>query len=290
MTRFASTPLLDIAYEERNPEGRETIVFLHGFPDDARTWDAVLACPELAGKRAIVPWLRGYGATAFRDSATPRTAQAGALARDVVNLLDAIGIERCTLVGHDWGSRAAYGAAVLAPERFTRLIALSVGYGTNIPSQKLAFDQAARYWYQWFFATARGEAALRDDRAGICRYLWRTWSPSWKFTEDEFERTAAAFGNPDFAPIVLHSYRSRWGFAPLDPRYATDDAALAGTPPIRVPSVVLHGDEDGATLLDATENCEKHFVAGYSREVVRGVGHFIQRERPEVVAAAIART
>jgi len=285
----AVTPSLNIAYEERNPAANDVVVFLHGFPDDARTWDAVLAAPELADRRTIVPWLRGYGATTFRDPAAPRTAQAGALARDVVDLLDALDIARCTLVGHDWGARAAYGAAILAPERFSRGVALSVGYGTNVASQAMSFDQAAHYWYQWFFATSRGEQALRDDRRALCRYLWRTWSPSWRFTDEEYERTAVAFDNPDFADVVLHSYRSRWGFAPPDPRYAADDAALANTPPVPVPTHVLHGDEDGATLLEATAGCERYFPAGYEREVVAGVGHFVQRERPAVVAAAIVR-
>jgi pimeloyl-ACP methyl ester carboxylesterase len=288
MVLHCRTPALEIAYEERNPDGPDVVVLLHGFPDDVRTWDAVLAQPELVGKRAIVPWLRGFGSTAFRHRQAPRTAQASALARDVVDLLDALDIERCTLVGHDWGARAAYGAAILAPQRFTRIVALSVGYGTNVASQAMSFEQAARYWYQWFFATARGEAALHGDRRALCRYLWRTWSPSWNFTSEEYERTAVAFDNPDFVDVVLHSYRSRWGFAPPDPRYANDDAALAGVPPVPVPTCVLHGDEDGATLLEATEGCEALFPAGYRRDVVRGAGHFVQRERPAVVAAAIA--
>jgi pimeloyl-ACP methyl ester carboxylesterase len=285
----AATPALDIAFEERHPDSPDVVVLLHGFPDDGRTWDAVLACPELARSRTIVPWLRGYGATTFRDPLAPRTAQASALARDVLDLLDALGIARCTLVGHDWGARAAYGAAVLAPERFSRIVAMSVGYGTNVAAQKMSYGQAAHYWYQWLFATSRGEAALRDDRRGLCRYLWQTWSPSWNFTENDFERTAKAFDNPDFVEVVLHSYRSRWGFAPADPRYAADDAALAKTPPVRVPTIVLHGDEDGATLLESSAGVEAYFPAGYAREVLSGVGHFVQRERPAAVAAAIAR-
>lgn len=139
---IAYTQRLEIEYEERNPEAGETVVLVHGFPDDARTWDAVLELPEFADKRAIVPWLRGFGATRFRDPIAPRTAGTGALARDVIDLLDALGIERCTLVGHDWGARAGYAAAVLAPERFELLIAMSVGYATNVPSQTMEYDQA----------------------------------------------------------------------------------------------------------------------------------------------------
>jgi pimeloyl-ACP methyl ester carboxylesterase len=286
----ARTPLLEIAYEERNPQARDVVVLLHGFPDDVRTWDGVLARPELAEKRALVPWLRGYGPTRFRDPAEPGRAQASALARDVVDFLDALGIERCTLVGHDWGARAAYGAAILAPERVARLVALSVGYGTNVPGQTMSYAQVEAYWYQWFLATPRGEAALREDRRGFGRTLWRRWSPSWRFADDAFERTAEAFENPAFVDVVLHSYRHRWGFAAADPRYAADEARLGSLPPVPVPAVVLHGDEDGATLLEATEGRERYFAADYERVVLHGVGHFVQREAPEIVAAAIARS
>ncbi len=284
------TPRLEIAYEERNPGAAEAVVLVHGFPDDARTWDAVLELPVFARRRTIVPWLRGFGATRFLDPGAPRTAGTGALARDIIDLLDALGIERCTLVGHDWGARAGYAAAVLAPERFERLIAIAVAYATNVPGQILDYDQAHAYWYQWFFTTPRGEAALVSDRRELCRYLWRTWSPSWRFDDAEFERTAAAFDNPDFAAVVLHSYRRRWGFAPADPRDAEDDARLANDPPISVPTVVLHGDEDGATLVAATADKERYFTGGYVRTLVRGAGHFVQREAPAAVAAAFEQT
>jgi pimeloyl-ACP methyl ester carboxylesterase len=286
----ATTPRLEIAYEERNPGASGTVVLVHGFPDDVRTWDPVLRLPAFAPHRTIAPWLRGFGATRFLDPASPRTAGTGALARDIIDLLDALDIERCTLVGHDWGARAAYAAAILAPERIERLIAIAVAYATNVPGQILDYDQAHAYWYQWFFTTPRGEAALTSDRHELCRYLWRTWSPSWQFDDAEFERTAAAFDNPDFVPIVLHSYRRRWGFAAADPRDAEDDARLANDPPISVPTVVLHGDEDGATLLSATAGKERYFTGGYARILVRGAGHFVQREAPAAVAAAFEQT
>jgi pimeloyl-ACP methyl ester carboxylesterase len=284
----ATTPTLEIAYEERNPGAADTVLLLHGFPDDIRTWDALLERPELAGKRAIVPSTRGFGATRFLDPATPRSGQASALASDALDLLDALGVDRCTLIGHDWGARAAYAAAVLAPERFERVIALSVAYAGAAPDQRVPYDQAEAYWYQWLFATARGEAALRDDRRALCRYLWTRWSPSWRFDDATFNRTADAFDNPDFVAVVLHSYRSRWGFAPPDPRYAGADAKLADNPPLAVPVTVVHGDEDGATLLAATEGKERYFPAGYKRIVARGAGHFVQRENAALVAEVVA--
>jgi len=283
-----ATPQLDVAYEERNGTAGEVVVLLHGFPDDVRTWDALLERPAFARARTLAPWLRGFGATRFRDAAALRTAPAHALARDVVDLLDALRIERCTLVGHDWGARAAYGAAVLAPERIERLVAVSVGYGTNVPGQTMSYAQAQAYWYQWFFATPRGEAALRDDRRAFCRHLWRAWSPGWEVPPGDYERTADAFETTDFADVVLHSYRHRWGFAPTGPGAEADEAALAALPRLMVPTLVVHGDADGATLLEATADREPFFGARYERQILPGVGHFVQREAPDRLAAAIA--
>jgi len=286
---LAQTPHLAIAYEERNPQASDVVVLLHGFPDDARTWDELLERPPFAHARTIVPWLRGFGATRFRNAAAPRQAHASALARDVIDLLDALGIARCTLVGHDWGARAAYGAAILAPERIAALVAIAVAYGTNVAGQAMSYAQAQAYWYQWFFATARGEAALRDDAPALCRHLWRTWSPSWRFSDAQYERTAASFATPDFAEIVTHSYRHRWGFAPADlrdARAAADDARIASLPAIGVPVLVFFGDEDAATLLETADARGASFASQYERVVVSGAGHFIQREAPQAIADA----
>jgi len=285
---LAITPSLEIAYEERNPNARDVVVLVHGFPDDVRTWDALLDRPTLAGKRAIVPSLRGFGATRFRATAAPRCAPAHVLARDIVDLLDALGIARCTLIGHDWGARAAYGVAVIAPERLERLVALSVGYGASLPVAPMSYAQIHAYWYQWYFATPRGEATLRDDRVAFCRHLWKTWSPSWAFADAEYDRTAGAFGNDDFVEVVLHSYRHRWGFTEPGPGMREDEAALAALPRIAVPTLVMHGDADGATLPEATADRAHLFGAVYRRIVLPGIGHFIQREDPGALDAAIA--
>jgi pimeloyl-ACP methyl ester carboxylesterase len=285
---IAITPHLEIAYEERNPNARDVVVLVHGFPDDVRTWDALLDRPGLAGKRAIVPSLRGFGATRFRDTAAPRRAPAHVLARDIVDLLDTLGIARCTLIGHDWGARAAYGVAVIAPDRVERLVALSVGYGASLPVAPMSYAQIHAYWYQWYFATPRGEATLRDDRVTFCHHLWKTWSPTWTFADAEYDRTAAAFENDDFVEVVLHSYRHRWGFAEPGPGMREDEAALAALPRIAVPTLVMHGDADGATLPEATADRAHLFGAMYRRIVLPGVGHFIQREAPGVLDAAIA--
>jgi pimeloyl-ACP methyl ester carboxylesterase/RimJ/RimL family protein N-acetyltransferase len=285
-TLAVETPSLHLAYEERGPADGVPVVLVHGFPDDPRSWDAVVAGLVADGYRTIVPYVRGFGPTRTRVG-TALCGETTALARDILDLADALGLARFALVGHDWGARAAYGAAALAPERVIRLAAFAVGYGTNLAAQAVSFAQARAYWYQWFFATPRGEAALGAERRAFCADLWRTWSPAWRFTDAELERTAASWGNPEFVPIAIHSYRERWGFAPSDPRYAADRAVLAALPPIPVPTLVVMGADDGATLPESSAGKEAFFPGGYERRVMPGVGHFPQREAPASILGAL---
>jgi len=284
----ALTSLLQVAYEERGRPDAEAVLLLHGWPDDVRTWDAVADRLARAGCRTLAPYLRGFGPTRFLDPATPRSGQLTALAQDAVELLDALGVSRCVLVGHDWGARAAYIIAALWPERVERLVALSVGYGTNNnPGFRPSYEQAQRYWYHWFFHLDRGREALTHDRRSLCRYLWRAWMPSWPFDEAAFERTARSWDNPDWVEVTLHSYRHRWQGAAGDPRYDRLEGRMAGPPVIGVPTRVLHGEEDGANLPATSEGLDRLFAGAYRRELLPGVGHFPSRERPDAVAEAI---
>ncbi|MCV6806081.1 alpha/beta fold hydrolase, partial [Achromobacter ruhlandii] len=142
-------------------------------------------------------------------------------------------------------------------------------------------------WYHWFMATPRGAAAVRDDARGFTRYLWDTWSPAGWYTEEEFAEAAQAFDNPDWAAVVLHSYRHRWGFEPGDPAYAQDGARLTPAPRLAVPTLVLHGGADTCNQPASSEGKSHYFSGGYERRVLDGVGHFPQREAPQAVAAAI---
>ncbi len=280
------TRSLDCAYIERGPAAGPAVVFVHGFPDDARTWDAVATELAADGYRTFAPFVRGFGSTRLLPGA-PRTGETAALARDILEFADALGLERFHLVGHDWGARASYALAVLAPHRLLTLTALAVAYGTNVGAQQLGVEQLRAYWYQWYFATPRGAAALRDDRAAFCRDLWRTWSPGWHFADREYAATAASFENPEFVEIVLHSYRVRWGFAATDPAYASETALLDRLPPVEVPTRVLMGSDDGATLPASAAGKEQYFRAGYELKIVPQCGHFLQREQPATVLAAI---
>lgn len=287
MLRHIETPALRIAYEECGGPDSPTAVLVHGFPDDAKTWDAVSEGLVSDGYRTVSPYLRGYGETRFLDDAKPKSGQISALGQDLMDFIEALDLKDIVLVGHDWGARAAYIAAALMPERITHLTALAVGYGTNSPDQRLPLSQVHNYWYQWFMNTSVGEKELETNRRAFCRYLWRLWSPGWRFTDDEFEETALSFENPDFAEVAVHSYRHRWANAPSDLAYDELEESLADPPKITVPTTVLMGADDGATLPELSEGKESFFTGGYLREVIPGVGHFIQRESSEAVVDAI---
>jgi pimeloyl-ACP methyl ester carboxylesterase len=291
ITKHVRTPRLDIAYEEHGPQDGTVALLLHGFPDDVRAWDAI--APQLArdGFRTLAPYARGYGDTRFLQSTTPRSGETAALVQDVVEFADALGVEQFIVVGHDWGARTAYPLAALFPDRVVAIVALGVGYGSGaakIDAHKpMPVEQASAYWYQWYFNTEKGREALESDRASFCRELWKRWSPGWRHSKAAFDRTARSFENSDFVDVVLHSYRARWENATPDPHYAGLDARMSKAQTIDVPSITLVGADDGAALAKSSEGKEKSFSGYYRRGVLRGVGHFIPREDPEAVLAAV---
>jgi pimeloyl-ACP methyl ester carboxylesterase len=282
------TEVLRLAYEQRGPADAPVALLLHGFPDDYRTWDDVATQLVAAGYQTIAPSMRGCGDSVFLDPNTPRSGQTTALAQDAIDLLDHLGIEKVTLVGHDWGARAGYLVAALWPERVEKLVVASVGYETGIkPGDQLAPAQIHAYWYQWFFHSERGHEALQRNRREFCRYVWHAWSPTMQFTEADFERTAQSWDNPDWVDVVLHSYCFRWGAAPPDPRYAALEKQLEPQPKISVPTILLHGELDGASLVTSSEGKEQCFSGPYERRVLAGVGHYVQREAPSAIVDAI---
>lgn len=282
MTEFAITPTLRIAYEDGGPQGGSPVLLVHGWPDDVRTYDAIAPALQAAGFRTIVPSLRGFGATSFRSDKTIRSGEMVAMAQDAVDLADALGFKEFAVVGHDWGARIAYALAAIFPERVTQIVAMSVGWQPGeLPTPGL--EQARKYWYQWFMATARGAEAVQRDRKAFARIQWETWAPQGWFSDAEFETTAKSFENPDWPEIALHSYRVRWGEADKDPRYrALDERAMAAKL-ISVPTLMIQGGADGVTLAASTDGKDQYFTGGYKRVVLDGVGHFPTRERPDAV-------
>jgi pimeloyl-ACP methyl ester carboxylesterase len=287
-SHFIETEVLRLAYEQRGPANAPVALLLHGFPDDYRTWDDVATQLVAAGYQTIAPSMRGCGDSVFLAPNTARSGQTTALAQDAIDLLDHLGIEKVTLVGHDWGARAGYLVAALWPERVEKLVVASVGYETGIkPGDQLAPAQIHAYWYQWFFHSERGHEALKHNRREFCRYIWHAWSPTMQFTEADFEHTAQSWDNPDWVDVVLHSYCFRWGAAPPDPRYAALEKQLEPQPKISVPTILLHGELDGASLVTSSEGKEQCFSGPYERRVLAGVGHYVPREVPSAIVDAI---
>jgi len=216
-------------------------------------------------------------------------AQQAAIGQDLLDFMDALGIERAALAGYDWGGRAACIASILAPARVRALVTIG-GYNvqdTLAPPRPAPAVEERAYWYQWYFNTERGRAGLAQNRREICRLLWRDWSPSWRFDDATFEETARSFDNPDFVDVVIHSYRHRHGNAPGDPRFDAIERRLAERPPIAVPTTILEGADDGVAPPGRSARQLGLFPAGTERHVIAGGGHFLPREHPGAVAGAV---
>jgi pimeloyl-ACP methyl ester carboxylesterase len=287
--RTARTPVLDIAYEEAGPPDGPPVVLLHGFPYAPRAFDAVVPVLTAAGRRCVVPYLRGYGPTRFRSADTPRSGEQAALGQDLLHLLDALRIPRAVLAGYDWGGRAACVAAALWPERCAGLVTCT-GYNIqDIAASARPADpeQEHRYWYQFYFHTERGRAGLQANRHGIARLLWRLWSPNWAFGEATLAESTRAFDNPDFVSVVIQSYRHRYGYAPGDPALEGIEARLAARPSIGVPTIAPHGAGDGVGPLAMSEGHARYFSGFYERRVIPLAGHNLPQEAPEAFARAV---
>src|ERR687887_1800187 len=256
------TSVLEIAYEESGPAHGTAVLLMHGFPYDPRTYDDVVPALADAGCRVIVPYLRGYGPTRFLAPDTLRSGQQAALGNDLKELMDALALERAVLAGYDWGGRAACIVAALWPERVRGLVSAN-GYniqdiaGSTKPAPA---EQEYRFWYQYYFHTERGRAGLEANRRELCRLLWRLWSPTWRFDNATYERTAASFDNPDFVDVVIHSYRHRYGYAPGDPELEAIERRLAALPPIAAPTIVLSGTGDGVATPAPPANQARFFT------------------------------
>ena len=288
--KFVQTPVLNIGYGDHGEISGFPIILLHGFPYDVRAWDEVVPPLIEAGYRVLVPYLRGYGPTSFRYPESPRMAEQAAIAQDVVDFAEALGIGQVALAGFDWGNRAACITSILHPHMVKAQVAIG-GYSvqnTLMREQPASASNEAKRWYQWYFNTEQGSAGLKENRKDIIRHLWETWSPGWKYTDEAFNRSAASFDNPDFVEIALHSYRHRHMNAPGEDRFIEVERKLAERPPILVPSIVLRGADSGfgAPSPDQSEDQEK-FPKLVARRIVVGAGHDLPVQRPDEVSSAL---
>ena len=288
-TKQIEAGVLNVGYAEAGPTDGPAVILLHGWPYDIHSYVEVAPLLAQAGYRAIVPYLRGYGTTRFLSGATLRNGQQSVLALDTIALMDALGIEWAILGGCDWGARTADVIAVLWPERCKALVSVS-GYLIGSPeANKRPLPPMAelQWWYQYYFATERGRAGYDEYRRDFARLIWTIASPKWDFDDATFDRSAAAFDNPDHVDIVIHNYRWRLGLAEGDPQYDALEKRLAEAPVITVPAITLEGDANGAPHPDATSYANK-FSGTYTHRLVEGgIGHNLPQEAPQEFAEAV---
>jgi pimeloyl-ACP methyl ester carboxylesterase len=289
MIETVLTPTLTIAYEQHGPADGAAVILLHGFPYSPRAYDEVAPALAAQGYRVIVPYLRGYGPTRFNSEQTLRSGQQAAIAQDLLDLMDALGIERATLCGYDWGGRAACIVAALFPARVSGLVS-GDGYllqDIAQATQPLDPEDEHRLWYQYYFHTPRGAEGLKQNRRELCQLLWQLWSPTWSRRDERYPLTATAFDNPDFVEVAIHSYRHRFGYASGDPALEWMEEAIARQPVISVPSISLCGADDGVGPPSVIDEDAEHFCGFYERRVLAGVGHNIPEEAPQQTLKAI---
>ena len=281
--------LLNVGYAEAGPVNGNPVILLHGWPYDIYSFVDVAPVLASAGCRVIVPYLRGYGTTRFLSGETFRNGQQSAVALDLIALMDALGIEKATLGGFDWGARTVNIIAALWPERCNGMVSVS-GYLIGSPAaNKTPLPPSAElaWWYQYYFATERGRAGYEKYRKDFAKLIWRTASPKWTFDDATFDRSAAAFDNPDHVDIVIHNYRWRLGLADGERKYDDLEKRLATSPVIGVPSITLEGDANEAPHPDPASYAKK-FSGRYAHRLIKGgVGHNLPQEAPQAFAAAV---
>lgn len=287
--RQVDAGLLNVGYVEAGPDNGPAVVLLHGWPYDINSFADSTRLLASAGYRVIVPHLRGYGTTRFRSSETFRNGQQAALGEDLVQLMDALKIERAVIAGYDWGARTANIVAALWPDRCKAMVSVS-GYliGSQAANrQPLPPKAELAWWYQYYFATERGQIGYQQNTNAFARLIWETASPEWKFDDATFNRSAASFNNPDHVAIVIHNYRWRLGLAAGEPRYDAFEQRLAAAPVISVPTITLEGDANGAPHPDPMSYAKK-FSGKYEHRTIRGgIGHNLPQEAPQAFAQAI---
>jgi pimeloyl-ACP methyl ester carboxylesterase len=293
-TSFASIKqieagVLNVGYAEAGPPDGPAVLLLHGWPYDIHSFVDVAPLLAQAGYRVIVPYLRGYGTTRFLSDKTVRNGEPAALAVDIIDLMDALKVQKATIAGFDWGARTANIVAALWPERCKAMVSVS-GYligSQESGKQPLPPKAELQWWYQYYFATERGRVGYDRYRHDFSRLIWQLASPKWNFDDATFDRSAAAFDNPDHVAIVIHNYRWRLGLAEGEPRYDELEQRLAKAPDITVPTITLEGDANGAPHPDA-DGYAKKFSGKYAHRLITGgIGHNLPQEAPQAFAEAV---
>ncbi|GAA0608897.1 alpha/beta hydrolase [Kutzneria viridogrisea] len=278
---------VSMGYAEAGPAGGPVVLLLHGWPYDIHSYVDVAPLLAAAGYRVIVPYLRGYGSTRFLSKDTFRNGQQSAIALDVIALMDALKVDKAVLAGYDWGARTADVIAALWPERCKALVSVSGYLITNLATNQQPLSPAVErgWWYQYYFATERGVLGYSQNRHEFNKLIWQIASPKWNFDEATYNRSAAAFDNPDHVSIVIHNYRWRLSLAKGDPKLDSLEQKLAQAPVISVPTITIGSDFDGATADGAAYRAK--FSGKYAHRLLNGIGHNVPQEAPEEFAKAV---
>jgi pimeloyl-ACP methyl ester carboxylesterase len=281
--------VLNVGYAEAGPADGRVVILLHGWPYDIYSYVDVAPLLASAGYRVIIPYLRGYGTTRFLASETVRNGQQSVIAVDIIALMDALKIEKATIGGYDWGARTANIIAALWPERCKAMVSVSGYLIGSVAANKMPLPPKAEleWWYQYYFATERGRAGYEQYRHDFAKLIWQIASPKWDFDDATFDRSAAAFDNPDHVRIVIHNYRWRLGLAEGEPKYDELEKRLAEGPVISVPTITLEGDANGAPHPDPSSYAKKFSGKYANRIITGGVGHNLPQEAPQAFAEAV---
>ncbi|MCO4318158.1 alpha/beta fold hydrolase [Phyllobacterium sp. 21LDTY02-6] len=281
--------VLDIGYAEAGPADGPVVLLVHGWPYDIYSYVDVAPLLADAGYRVLVPYLRGYGTTRFLSDETPRNGQQAALAADMIAFMDALGVDKAILGGYDWGARTVNIMAALWPGRCKAMVSVS-GYliGSQAANSKpLAPAAELSWWYQFYFATERGRLGYQANTHDFARLIWRTASPTWKFDAETFDRSAAAFDNPDHVEVTIHNYRWRLGLAEGEAQFDEYEKQLAMAPVIAIPTITLEGDANGAPHPQPSAYRGKFSGKYEHRTLTGGIGHNLPQEAPQAFARAI---
>jgi pimeloyl-ACP methyl ester carboxylesterase len=281
--------VLNIGYAEAGPANGPVVLLLHGWPYDIYSFADVAPLLTAKGYRVIIPYLRGFGTTRFLSDKTLRNGQPSAIALDIISLMDALKIDKAIIGGFDWGARTADIIAALWPERCKALVSVSGYLISSQAAGKIPLPPSAelQWWYQFYFATERGKAGYEKYRNDFNKLIWRLASPKWNFDDATFDRSSAAFDNPDHVAIVIHNYRWRQGLAQGDPKYNDIEERLAKSPIITVPTITLEGDANGAPHPPPSAYAGK-FSGKYTNRIIEGgIGHNLPQEAPQAFADAI---
>lgn len=281
--------VLSIGYAESGPAEGVPIILLHGWPYDISSYGKVSELLSAKGYRVLIPYLRGHGTTRFLSINSKRNGQQSAFAVDIIAFMDALKIKSAVIGGYDWGARTANIIAALWPERCKALISVS-GYliGNQATGKKPLLPEAElSWWYLFYFATERGKAGYAANRKPFAKLIWKLASPKWNFDNETFESASVALDNPDHVEVVIHNYRWRIAAAEGEAKYDKYEQLLMKVPEIKVPTVTIEGDANGAPHPDPETYANK-FTGKYLHiNLAGGIGHNPPQESPEAFAAAV---